>query len=161
MKDRSFSITSCARRIYDQQVFALIDAERISAPLPHATSRHAERVELGRGRLLARLAERNQRMDLSALARRAGTHDATRAKISERNRLARNAPSNKPRANCSSRNPAIGHSSCAPAPVPITPANASKIICFASSHCTSNSPPEKSTKPGSRKSKRWTIFFQK
>ena len=60
-------------------------AGRISGAASDAASRHAERVELGRGRLLARVAERNERMDLSAPARRAGAHDRTGEEIFKTN----------------------------------------------------------------------------
>ena len=82
MKARSFWIISCARRIYDQKVFRLITPHEYLRPASDAPDRAAQRVELGRGRLLERVAERNERMDLSAPAHRAGTHDGTGAAIS-------------------------------------------------------------------------------
>ena len=53
---------------YDQKVFTLITPEDYLRLHPDQPGGHARRVELGRGRLLARVAQRNERMDLSAPA---------------------------------------------------------------------------------------------
>jgi 1,4-alpha-glucan branching enzyme len=67
---------------YDQKVFRLTTPQT-----SFATNRPAQRLKLGIGRLLERVAERNERVDLSAPAHRAGTHDGTGAKISRRGRI--------------------------------------------------------------------------
>ena len=80
MKGRNFSIIFARKLSYDQKDPRADHARRISAPPSDQPDRHAQRVELGRGRLLARVAERNERMDLSAPASRAGAHDRAGAR---------------------------------------------------------------------------------
>ena len=86
MKGRSFWITSCAKRITTRKCFRSSRPHEYLSRHPTQQVATAQRVQLGRGRLLARLAQRNERMDLSAPARRAGAHDRTRAQASRRRR---------------------------------------------------------------------------
>ena len=66
---------------YDQQVFRLITPHEYLGTASDAADRAAERVKLGLGRLLERVAQRDERMDPAASAHRAGAHDGAGAEI--------------------------------------------------------------------------------
>ena len=69
------------KAFYDQKTIALITPGEYLHRHPTQPDRHARRVELGRGRLSARVAERKKRMDLSAPAGGAGTDDRAGAAV--------------------------------------------------------------------------------